>query len=229
MKSPVFRMVAAMGAAFLVAACASSSIHLVKTRKSPEAMHKTYRKILVVGASENLERRQLFEDIFVKEFEQLGVAAVQSYLVVHTGDALSREHLKEAARISRSDGVLITRLVDIRKEVKVEPGSETVGFKPVTAYPVVTNEDDMPPKPEGYYGEHPIPEWETPYGETIIREPPAVITELKVSIETRLFDAAAANMVWVGDTESGVVKDLKKSTKTFAGEIIRALAKDGMI
>jgi hypothetical protein len=183
----------------------------------------------VVGASDNLVRRQIFEDFFTGEFKRQGLTAVQSYLVVHTGDTLSREHLKEAARTSGSDGVLITRLVEIKKEIKVVPDSEDLTFKPVTAFPVISKEDDMPPKPGAYYGEHVMPDPVMYYGKTVIREPPTIITNLEVSIETRLFDATTSNMVWDGVTTSGVVHDLKKATETFAREIIKALVKDSMI
>jgi len=215
MKSFIFRIVSVLVAAFLLTACAHSYIHLVKTWKSPETKPAKFGKFLIVGASDNLERRWNFEDFFTEEFKHQGIAAIPSYMVIRTGDALSRQHLKDAARISGADGVLITRLVNIKKEIKEVPGGETLVFKPFTPYPL-PNVDD-------------ISSANIPMVGTVIQEPPTIITNLEVSIETRLFDAATSSMVWYGVTSSGEVDDLKKATEAFAREIIKALAKDGMI
>ncbi len=205
-----------MIAASFFTACAHSSIHLVKTWISPETTPRTFSNILVVGASDNLERRLIFEDYFAEEFNRHGIVALQSYLVIPTGATLSKKNLKDAARTSGADCVLITRLVNIKKEIKVVPGSAELTFKPVTAYPP-PDEDDLSSHPELYFGA------------TVVQEPPTTITNLKVSIETRMFDAKTSSMVWVGETSSGEVYDLKKETKAFARQIIKALKKDGMI
>jgi hypothetical protein len=125
--------------------------------------------------------------------------------------------------------VLIARLVDIKKETKVTPGSEELAFVPISAYPIQEYEDDLPPPQGPYYGNNPIPYQPTMYGQTVVRLPPTTVTTLKVSIEMRLFDAAAATMVWNGVTSSGTVADLEKATEEFARQIIQALVRDGVI
>lgn len=203
-----------MAAGFLLASCAANGVAVSNTWKLPGFSHGSYQKVLVVGASSKLDRRQLFEEILVEEFKRRGIEAVPSYLVVHTGGALSQKNLTDAAHRAEADCVLITGLVDIKKEIKVEPGTEGVIFKPVTMYPD---------------SEYLNPRYEVGYAEIVVHEPPAIIAHLKVSMETQLFDAATARMVWYAITTSGEVDDLRKATATFADVLIKALSRDKLL
>ncbi len=214
MKRTVMKMLVSLVLALLAVSCAPAPVSLSMSRQLAGLSHAKYNKVLVVGASAKLERRQIFEEVFVEELKRHGIDAVPSYLVVNTGEALSSKNLGDAAHRSGADCVLITGLVDIKKELKVEPGSESVMFKPVTVYP---GSEDWNPR------------YEIGYAETVVREPPTVIPHLKVSLETKLFDVSTARMVWYGLTTSGEVENLKKATAEFADVIIKALTKDRML
>jgi hypothetical protein len=81
------------------------------------------RSVMVVGVSEDLARRRVFEEVFVREFEKRGVEAVASIKVLGPDTRLTRDTVKAAAARLRMDTVLATRLISAGNEAIDQPAS----------------------------------------------------------------------------------------------------------
>ncbi len=164
-------------------------------------------KVLVVGVSDDLRQRMLFEDVFANELQRTGVNTLQSYLVM-VGPELTREKVVNAVKTVGSDCVITTRLVSRQQETKVIPGSETIG---VTSPGPETDPD--------YFIE----------SLTVVETPPTVITDTRTTVESRLFEAATARMVWSMKASALNVGKLAPVTKEYVKLIANDLKKNGLM
>jgi hypothetical protein len=213
MKPIIFVRMTIFFICIVMTACSAQSVYVTKTYKYPEFEGKKYSSILVVAASNDLKRRQAFEEIFADESKRKGMKAVPSFLVVGIGATLSKATLEDAARKTGADCVLVTRLVAINKETHTEPGAVHYDLVPVYGAP----DPDGPNPDEGVF-----------YTETLVREQPLVTTHLNVSLQTSLFDVATGRLGWYALTSSGEVDDLNKAIKQYADAIITALSHSGV-
>ena len=92
-----------------------SSLSLVNSWKDPAATTRQYRKLLVVGISENVQRRQTFEEVFASEVGKKGAVGIASYTITGVNAKPSRALLEEALRKSGADGVITTRLAGMKE------------------------------------------------------------------------------------------------------------------
>ena len=99
-----------------------------KTRVSSQWLSPDYTggpmpKILVVGISENSLGRRTWEQRFAEALMDHGADAVPSYTLLPTSDRLTREDLVEALRAGGFQGVIVTRLLEVKeKTTHVPPG-----------------------------------------------------------------------------------------------------------
>jgi hypothetical protein len=206
MKRTVLYTLATLMAGCLLAACAGTGITLVNTWKNPDYPSRKCVRLLVTGVSENYGRRMLFEDVFAHELQSEGISALQSYFVI-SGPALSREIMKNAVKTAGADCVITTRLESIQKETKVIPGYATLGStSPPDAYP-------------DYYVE----------SLTVVMTPPTMITNIKTTVETVLFETGTAKKIWGTGAVSYDVTNLAPVTKEYARSIFKVLKKEGLL
>jgi hypothetical protein len=75
----------------LVGACQSTTLE--NSWRDAQYKGPPLKKLLVVGVANQATTRRLFEDGFVKELAEIGVAGVQSYDYIPTGWARRRSHV----------------------------------------------------------------------------------------------------------------------------------------
>jgi hypothetical protein len=205
MKLTVYALAALM-TGFQLAACAGNDITLVNTWKNPDYPPLRCTKLLVTGVSENYGRRMLFEDTFAHELQSEGIDALQSYFVI-SGPALSREIMKDAVKRAGADCVLTTRLESVRKETEVIPGYATIGTtSPPENYP-------------DYYVE----------SLTVVMTPPTMVTSIKTTVDTVLFETGSARKIWGTGAVTYDVSKLATVTREYARSIFRVLRKEGLL
>ena len=186
-----------------VSGCASTSLN--STWKEPGASVKQYRKLLVVGIAEKPQMRQVFEEVFAAEFTKSGTSGVASYTITGVKDKPSRVILEDAVKKSAFDGVIITRLVSMKKDKDVRTGY------------VMTN--------HGYTDYYGIP---VTYA-TFVHQPVEVTLSTKAAIETNLFDAGTGRMVWSGTSSAVDPEGIITISRDLANSVIKAMARDGFL
>jgi hypothetical protein len=191
----------AFAALALLAACASTTI--VEQWQSPGFTGGPFKRILVVGVTKEAAVRRIFEDEFVRQLRERGTDAVASYTLIPEDGPVERPRLERAVKESGADGVVVTRVLRVEKRTQVVPGTP--------AFPMYR---DI----YGYYGTGWGGVW------TGYASPPAVFQYDEVKVETKLFDARNAALVWAAQSDVFAPTDARRDSADFASRIIGALA-----
>ncbi len=96
----------------LLAACATSSP--VGEWRDPDFSGRL-DNILIIGVSENAERRRAFEDSFVGALAENQVTAIPSYTLIASASDLTRAGVEKAIEGRDIDAVLVTRLAGVEQ------------------------------------------------------------------------------------------------------------------
>jgi hypothetical protein len=102
-----------------LAACASTTI--VDNWYDTTYAGGPFKRIMVLGATEQQVSRRTFEDIFAAKLRATGIDAIPSYQAVPQG---FREEgaIDAAAQRAGADGLLMVHLVRIDRQTRVSPG-----------------------------------------------------------------------------------------------------------
>jgi hypothetical protein len=207
MRHPALRLVLALAAALLVAACASTSIRSAWFDAGYTG--GPFKKILVVGVHGTTADTRVFEDIFAQKLKVAGVDGVPGYQVLPAGAAPGDPVWNAAVEATGADGLLAVRLlrVDTRTQVNtmIVPG----------------------PMAWGPYGG-----WWGPYGgwwgPGMVAMPQ--VTQYEVaSVETNLWDVQTRRVVWAASTDTFNPASVQQETPGFANLIIGQLAARGLV
>lgn len=196
------RVLAATLLAALLAACASTSI--VEQWQSPDYKGGPFRRLLVVGVTKEATVRRIFEDEFVRQLRARGTDAVASYTLIPEDGQVERPRLERAVKESGADGVVITRVLGVEQRTQIVPGTPAFPGFGTDIY--------------GHYGTGWGGVW------TGYASPPAVFQYEEVRVETKLFAAGNAALVWAAQSEVFAPTDARKDSADFASRIIAALA-----
>lgn len=112
-------------AGLIVAGCGGSTAQLVKTFEIAEPTGAPFSRVLVVGAHKDRSARRQFEETMVDALRAHQVDAVSSIASMPSGAELSVQTVGNAARETRADGVLVTRLMDVKWSTDFEEGRST--------------------------------------------------------------------------------------------------------
>jgi hypothetical protein len=197
-----------LGAAFaLLAACASTTI--VDQWESPGYSGGPFKRLLVVGVTKEAAVRRIFEDEFVRQLRARGTDAVASYTFIPEDGQVDRPRLERAVKESNADGVIVTRVVKVEHRTQVVPGTPAFPGFGTDIY--------------GFYGSGWGGVW------TGYASPPAVFQYDEVKVETKLFHAGNAALVWAAQSDVFAPTDARKDSAGFASRIIAALASRKLI
>jgi hypothetical protein len=166
-----------------------------------------FRKLMVVGVSDNASVRRTFEDEFVKALSARGVAAVQSYTLIPESGQVPEERLDAAVRAAAADGVITSRVVRVNQQVDVIPSAPPAFWGP----------------PWGFYG------WYGGAWGPAYAFPPQVVTRDVVYAEVRLYRAAGDTLVWAATTQTFAPGEVRRESAAFADLILRQLAERKLI
>jgi hypothetical protein len=180
-----------------LAACASTSLrdswYDTTYRGAP------FRKLLVLGVSNNVSERRTFEDLMATRLAATGIEAMPAYRFLPEGDKVSEAQLDGAMRASGGDGLLMSRVRAIDRRTSVWTS--------------------MPPGPAfGWYGLY--SHW---YPVTEVRQYDIAM------VETSLFAADGKRVVWSGMTETYEPTAVAKDAPGFADVIVKALQQRGLV
>jgi hypothetical protein len=153
--------------------------------------------------------RMKLEDEFVAKLGAMGVQAVQSYKFFPDLKALNADMVKAKTPETGRDSLLVTRLVDVKKETVYVPGS--------TQY--------FPGGPPGYYNN-----FNTYYASTYsMVTTPGYTYDYKVyTLETNLYDASTHKLIWTAVTETEETSSVDSALIGFAETVTKNLKKSNL-
>jgi hypothetical protein len=88
--------------------CATTKLTSAYKNEKYEGRH--LKKVMIVAVSDNLKTRSTFEDVFVKEFEQNGVAAVSGLEAFSADTSPGKDLIKAEAKRRGVDAIFMTFL-----------------------------------------------------------------------------------------------------------------------
>ena len=171
---------------FSLTGCAS--VAMVASWKEPSAPTISYKKILVVGITENRQMRQVFEEVLAGEMSNKGGSATAGYTITGIEAKQSREILEKAVDKTAADAVLTTRVTARKRATDTRSGFVMTdrGF----TNPYLNSDDVMPVDLYGFYGASVVS-----YA-TFDMKPVEVTSSTTFTLETNLFDAVTGKLVW---------------------------------
>jgi hypothetical protein len=169
MRTPTLRIGLALA---LLSGLACSSTKLTSTYVDPAFRAGPFRKLLVVGLGASEGGRAAFENAVADKLAAQGVLGVASGNLIVAAEDLNRAAVERWVARDGYDAVLVTRLVDTRKQTSYQPPTYTDFY--------------------GYWGS---------YG-SYVTSPGYVLETTTLLIETTLFDASTGKVVYSAESES---------------------------
>jgi len=162
-------------------------------------------RMLVIGIAQNDIKRRSFEDAFAAALREQEVDAVPSYQILPSPDRLSKESIQQAIRGRGIQGVVVTQLVGVDERQKYVPPKTYVSpnYYGRGLY--------------GYYGR----------GYDVTHTPGYTINTTIVRLETHLYDAATAELVWAAHSDTFNPKSIDDGIQSVTKRLAKRLAADG--
>ena len=193
-------------AALAGVACATKTT-LSNVWRSDSYPSGTMQRIFVIGIAQQEANRRSFEDAFAAALAPQNVEAVASYELLPGHERLSRASIENAISGRGFQGVLVTRLLNVDEKTTYVPPSTYVrpGYYGRGMY--------------GYYGSS----WD------VVHNPGYAVTETIVRLETHLYDARTADLVWAAHSDTFDPSSIAAGVDSVTKKLSRQLAEDGML
>ena len=189
---------------FLLAGCSQTKVTSVWVDQ--EYQGDGINNVFVVGVSKDGGLRRIFEDEFVALFRQRGVSAVPSYRLLPDKDLEDENMLVSKVEESGSDAILITRLIDIRRDTQYIPP------------------DYVYAPPPYYYGG-----WHGYYSRAYMVSPGYMVEYETAVLETNVYDLKTDKLIWSARSDAPTDGSMGKHIREFAQSIITQLAEARLI
>ena len=188
--------------ALALTSCASTK--LTSSSLDENYKGKALGKIMVVGISDSVEKRTMFEKEFVEQLKKHGLDAVSA---IETVPDLSLEAIKKSAMDLKVDDILVTCMVGKKeKEIYVAAPISTIPGGPYNRFdsyfPLVYERTTQP----GYYEK-----------------------ATYVNLETCLYDAKTGKLVWSGVSETFEPMSLGYMVKSMSRAVFENWRESGLI
>lgn len=189
----------------------SASTKLVMSWKNPKYSNEHFKRILVIGMSEDPAIRADFEDDLSAKITRDGFEAVPGYTLLFRPDSPNVDigYLKGQILDHKIDAVIVARLVKIDKTTTYVPGQSYA-----LPYPYYGGF-------YGYYG--------TVYHQ--VYTPGYLRQDTAVRIETNFYDVTPPNedLVWTGVSDSFNPKNAGKAIAGLVKLVVNRLEKEAIL
>jgi len=192
-------------ASFAVGLGCATKTELSGVWKADSTAVRPMDRILVIGIGENDVKRRTFEDAFVAALKERGIDAVPSYRLLPSSDELSKESIQQAISGRGFQGVITSRLVRIDER-----------------------QDYVPPKTyvsPSYYGRGLYGYYGRSY--EVVHQPGYTVNTTIVRLETHLYDASSAELLWAAHSGTTNPKSLDDGIASVTEKLAKQLAADG--
>ncbi len=199
--------VAAALLAVIAVGCATGP-RVVSAWRDPAFKGPAFKKVAVVGLTQNESTQRVFESAFAMKLREQGVQAVASYEVKPAHEKLPREEVERLVKENGIDAIITARVVDRKQEVQVQPATTVVA-----PYPAYYGD---------YYGFY-------DYSWGFYHDPGYAYSYGVVSIETNVYETTNFGIVWTGMSETTDPSNLGQECEGLANGIIKELIATGLI
>jgi hypothetical protein len=171
---------------FFITSCSDKGTNVLTSWTNDNYQNKTYKKILILGISENTSNRAAVESAIVKRLFEKDIPAIASLSLFppqlqHT--PVSEQKMIDAVKNNNIDGVLIISLLDIKREEKAVPAtSYTTGPR----YPYYRTP---------YYGHY-------SNMHRTVHTPGRTIRTKKFYLESNFYSVKSKGLVWTAQSET---------------------------
>ena len=191
---------------FLLSLVACSSTKLTGIYKDRDYAGGYLKSVMIVGVSDNLKKRRLFEDTFAEQFKKTGIEAFSGVVVIPEGKKLNKETIKGAAENLGAETVLVTHLVGIEeKEIYVPP-----------SYDYMSSHHDH--LGTYYYSVH-------QYTQT----PGYYIDHKYVRLESNLYETKTEKLIWSASSETLDPKSVNALIESLCKKVMESLKDNNLI
>ena len=213
--SNLTRTMGLMLVALLVAACSSTTM---SGSWSDPAFTKKAKNVYIIGISKDETRRRIFEDTFGRQLASQGIKTFSSYKDLPNNQEADREVIIQRMTAEGCDSVILTKLIDTRKETVTSPGRVS-GYSSGPYYGGRRGGG-------GYYNN-----WGSYYGRRtdITYEPPTSTEFVIATVESVMYDLESEEMIWSGQLETVIEGNFEKMVQDFVGTVSKDLAEKGII
>jgi len=180
-----------------------SATSLDSSWRNPAYAGGTFRKIMVMVASQDASLRRQTEDAFVAQFASRGVQGIPSYTLLPQDTPPSNDQLTQVVHQSGADAVLAARLIDRTQET-----SNFSGGAP----------NMYPSSYTSYYSSGLSPSVSS-----------SSYTYDVFTIETKFYQVSPENLIWTGTTRTSDPTDRQRELNNFTRIISEALTKQNLI
>jgi hypothetical protein len=165
--------------------CGGPSTQLTGTWSNPDFQKKEeIDNIFIIGAAKTEMNRRMFETEMASALQKKGVNAVASLTVMAFSEPITKESVEQIASEKQMDAIMITRLVDTKKETNYVPSTTYVTGSPYYG------------SWYGYYG------YGYGAGYSVTTTPGYTYTDTIVLLETNLYELKDGTLVWAGTSET---------------------------
>ncbi|TFG74482.1 MAG: hypothetical protein E4H26_07895 [Flavobacteriales bacterium] len=202
---------------FLILSSCGSAMKYTWTKEGYTGKH--FEKILVIGASKNMESRSVFENTVVKLLAEEGITAENSLKAIppiQDITQISEEKIVDAVKAGNYDGVIVATLIDVNTKDVMESGTPMYG-------PMYGG--------RGYYGYG--------YGRYVysgynyMYTPDYYRQQQTYVVESRLFDTHAESadkaLIWSGQSNITDPSSFESGAASFAKTLVKSLLKSKLI
>jgi hypothetical protein len=194
----------ALAMACVLAGCGPTT-NLTGMWEEPGLEKAVFKKVLIIGLSNEEGKRRAFESEMQKQFEAKGVAAISSVAHMPLDVEMNEETLKKYFGDMGIDAVLVSRVVGVEQKVEYTPGY---------TYAV----------PAGYYNGF-YGYYNTSWG--MVSSPGYMSTYEVANAETNLYRVSDAKLVWSGVSETFDHADALDGIRSFSAAVVPQLVKKG--
>jgi len=163
--------------------------------------------VLIIALSENSTTRRLWENSFVEMLAAEKVQTVASHTVSATPITPDKEAVLQVIKSAKADTVIITHLIDSTTTVQWHPGTRY--YEPAAFYGGMYR----------YYN--------TAY--RVVYSPPTTTEHTVVRLETNMYDAATAELVWAAQSSTMDPKLLKTDFESIVKTLIGDMQKNKIL
>ena len=204
--------------ALLLAACSSTTM---SGSWSDPAFTEKVKNVYVIGISKDETRRRIFEDTFGRQLSSKGIKTFSSYRDLPSNQENDRETIIKRMTEEGCDSVIITQLIDTRKETVTSPGRVS-GYSSGPYYGG---------RRGGRYGGGYYNNWGSYYGRRtdITYEPPTSTEFVIATVESVMYDLKTEEMIWSGQLETVIEGNFEKMVQDFVDTVSKDLTAKGII
>lgn len=206
MKHYTSLLFALVGIALIVlSSCGATNLTYVW--KDPRYEGGYLRSVMVVGVSEEVARRRLFEEVFVREFEKRGIKAVASIKVLGPDTQLTKDAVKAEAHSLGVEAVLATRLTAAGKEDIYQPsGTSTMPSDYARSLDLYFYGSGAHSAYPGMYSKHYV-----------------------VRLQTNVFDMDTEKLIWTASSQTVEPETIREIIEALCKNVMDRLQQDRLV